>query len=68
MVRDAQEHVCSGCHGIIATHDPEAYQRGTFYYHSGAHEQMHVVRNRNGFLGANGNQARGLNLEKRAGS
>ena len=44
MIGDAIEHVCSGCYEVIASHDPEAYQRGTFYYHSKAHEGWHHSR------------------------
>ena len=54
MIGDGQEHVCSGCYEIIATHDPEAFQRGKYYYHSAAHEDMHASRSRNRFLSANG--------------
>lgn len=36
MIADAKEHICSGCYEVIASHDPEAYQQGTFYYHSKA--------------------------------
>jgi hypothetical protein len=49
MIGDAKEHICSGCYEVIATHDPEAYQQGTFYYHSKAHEEMHMSRNWNAF-------------------
>jgi hypothetical protein len=44
MIGDAKEHICSGCYQVIASHDPEAYQEGIFYYHSKAHEDMHVSR------------------------
>jgi len=50
MVEDAKEHICSGCYEVIASHDPEAYQHGAFYYHSKAHEDRHVSRNWNAFL------------------
>ena len=49
MVGDGKEHICSGCHEVIATHEPEAYQRGAFYYHSKAHEGRHASRNGNAF-------------------
>jgi hypothetical protein len=52
MVGDAKEHICSGCYEVIASHDPEAYQRGTFHYHSKAHENWHVFRNGDVFLKA----------------
>ena len=52
MVGDAKEHICSGCYGVIAPHEPEAYQEGAFYYHSKAHEDMHVSRSWNVFLRA----------------
>ena len=54
MIGDGKEHVCSGCYEIIATHDPEAYQSGKYYYHSGAHETMHASRSRNGVLSSQG--------------
>src|ERR1700730_2454553 len=44
MIRDGQEHICSGCYGIIAPHDPEAYQVDNFYFHSRSHENMHFSR------------------------
>ena len=44
MVQDAKEHICSGCYEVIASHDPEAYQKGAFYYHSEAHEAWHASR------------------------
>jgi hypothetical protein len=52
MIGDGKEHVCSGCYEIIATHDPEAYQSGAFYYHSNGHEEMHASRSRGGFVRA----------------
>jgi hypothetical protein len=58
MVGDAKEHICSGCFEIIASHDPEAYQQGAFYYHSKAHEDMHASRNWNDFLKAEGKHSR----------
>jgi hypothetical protein len=54
MIGDGKEHVCSGCYEIIATHDPEAYQSGKFYYHSSAHETMHSSRSRNRLLSSQG--------------
>ena len=50
MIGDAKEHVCSGCYQVIAPHDPEAYQLGSFFYHSKAHEDRHVSRDWNAFL------------------
>jgi hypothetical protein len=44
MIRDGKEHICSGCFQVIASHDPEAYRRGEFYYHSAYHEVMHRSR------------------------
>ena len=58
MIGDAQEHICSGCYAVIASHEPEAYQRGTFYYHSKAHEHWHISRNGNAFLKAEGEHSR----------
>jgi hypothetical protein len=58
MIGDAKEHVCSGCYEVIATHDPEAYQQGSFYYHSKAHEDRHVSRNWNAFRKAEGENSR----------
>jgi hypothetical protein len=52
MIGDAIEHICSGCYEVIASHDPEAYQRGTFYYHSKSHEDRHVSRNAKALLNA----------------
>jgi hypothetical protein len=68
MIGDGREHVCSGCYEIIATHDPEAFQRGSFYYHSGAHEDMHAARSRNRFLSSNGQQPQEALPEGAAGS
>ncbi len=59
MIGDAKEHICSGCYEVIATHDPEAYQQGTFYYHSKAHEDRHVSRTWNAFLKAEGGHSQG---------
>jgi len=42
MIGDSKEHVCAGRYEVIATHDPEAYQQGQFFYHSKAHEDRHV--------------------------
>jgi hypothetical protein len=50
MIGDAKEHICSGCYQVIAPHDPEAYQLGSFFYHSKAHEDRHVSRDWNAFL------------------
>jgi hypothetical protein len=58
MIGDGEEHICNGCYAIIATHEPEAYQIGTFYYHSKAHEDMHNFRNWNTFLKVEGQHAR----------
>ncbi|MBZ5642085.1 MAG: hypothetical protein LAO19_04945 [Acidobacteriia bacterium] len=58
MVGDAKVHICSGCNEIIAPYDPEAYQEGTFYYHSKAHEDMHASRDWNDFLKAEGKHSR----------
>ena len=60
MIGDAKEHICSGCYEVIASHEPEAYQRGTFYYHSKAHEDRHVSRNWNAFLKAEEEHSRGV--------
>ncbi len=60
MIADAKEHICSGCYEVIASHDPEAYQRGIFYYHSKPHEDRHVSRNWNAFLKAEGELSRGV--------
>jgi hypothetical protein len=68
MIGDGKEHVCSGCYEIIATHDPEAFQRGNFYYHSAAHEDRHAARSRNRFPSANGQQAQEALAEASAGS
>ncbi len=67
MIGDGQEHVCSGCYEIIATHDPEAYQQGKYYYHSGAHEEMHAARNRIAFAGRKGQVTQEISLEGSAG-
>ena len=58
MIGDAKEHVCSGCYEIIASHDPEAYQQGEFYYHSKSHEDRHASRNWNTFLKTEGEHSR----------
>jgi hypothetical protein len=58
MIADAKEHICCGCYEVIASHDPEAYQQGTFYYHSKAPEDRPVSRNWNAFLKAEGEHSR----------
>jgi hypothetical protein len=65
MIGDGQEHTCSGCYEIIATYDPEAYQRGKYYYHSKGHENLHVSRNSNAFLKAEGQHSREVSREGR---
>jgi hypothetical protein len=50
MIQDGREHVCSGCFQIIATHDPQAYQKGDFFYHSESHEDIHARRNWDAYL------------------
>ena len=60
MIGDAKEHICSGCYQVIASHDPEAYQQGTYYYHSKSHEDRHASRNWNVFLEAEGRHSREL--------
>jgi hypothetical protein len=64
MIGDAKEHVCSGCYEIIAPHDPEAYQEGTFYYHSRAHKDKHVFPNWNASLETEGEHSREVVLER----
>ena len=59
MINDGQEHICHGCFEIIAAHEPEAYQRGKFYYHSEAHEDMHVHRPRIIFVEGEAEQGNG---------